>query len=282
MKKFLYKVLFFSIPILFLAISAEIILRSIPNDYLYKKEYLDKNSDFIETLILGSSHTFYGLDPKYFSRNTFNASHISQPLFYDFEILKKYEKKLNNLKTIIVPVSYFTFHFDLGLFGEPWRVKNYILYYGIVDASLKPIESFKYRSELFSIKFKKNAIRIISYLMGRKGISCSKLGWGEGFNSEDAVDLSISGITNSKRHHSDINKSESLSVFMKNKTILNLIVSWAIEKKVNVILLTPPAFKTYYCNLQQDQINIVIKTAEEIAQKNSNCSYYNTTVSFNL
>ena len=91
MKRFVIKTIYISLPILVVAILMEILLRNTPNDYLFKKQYLDKHSSEIETLILGSSHSFYGFNPEYFSSNTFNASHISQSLNYDFEILKKYQ-----------------------------------------------------------------------------------------------------------------------------------------------------------------------------------------------
>ena len=73
MRKFSIKTLLFVVPILLLAVIIEIFLRLIPNDYLHKKKYLDAHSCDIETLILGSSHSFYGIDPNYFSNNTFNA-----------------------------------------------------------------------------------------------------------------------------------------------------------------------------------------------------------------
>ena len=67
MKTFIYKLMIFIIPVFFLALTIEVLIRLIPNDYLLKKDYLDKNSDKIEVLILGSSHSFFDLNPVYFS-----------------------------------------------------------------------------------------------------------------------------------------------------------------------------------------------------------------------
>ena len=55
-------------------IPMEILLENIPNDYSFKKEYLDENSDSIEILVLGSSHSYYGINPIYFHLRAFNAS----------------------------------------------------------------------------------------------------------------------------------------------------------------------------------------------------------------
>jgi hypothetical protein len=68
MKKFLFHLSKIFLPILFFFLVLEIAIRKTPNDYQLKKEYLDKNAAEINTLILGSSHTFYGLNPEYFSK----------------------------------------------------------------------------------------------------------------------------------------------------------------------------------------------------------------------
>jgi hypothetical protein len=50
-------------------------------------------------------------------------------LEYDLFLLKKYTKKANNLKFIILPISYFTLFQDLKDGIESWREKYYYLYY---------------------------------------------------------------------------------------------------------------------------------------------------------
>ena len=110
-------------------ILGEVVLRNIPNDYIYKKKYLDVYSNEIETLVLGSSHSFYGVNPAFFFKNTFNASHISQSFDYDLEILEKYDGYLGELKTVVIPISYFSLFHKLESGSESWRIKNYIIYY---------------------------------------------------------------------------------------------------------------------------------------------------------
>jgi hypothetical protein len=87
MRRFITKIVLFGIPILLMFIIMELGLRSIPSDYKLKKEYLDANSNKIETLILGSSQTFCGIDPKYFVSKTYNAGYLVQSLDLDFLII---------------------------------------------------------------------------------------------------------------------------------------------------------------------------------------------------
>lgn len=272
MKRFVIKTIYISLPILVVAILMEILLRNTPNDYLFKKQYLDKHSSEIETLILGSSHSFYGFNPEYFSSNTFNASHISQSLNYDFEILKKYQDQFKNLKTIILPISYFTLFGKLEAGSESWRVKNYIIYY-----DLNTSKSLINYSEVLSNRINVNIKRIASYyVLGNSTISCTDLGWGTRYNSKNVRDLAETGKTAAKRHtRDDINSDKYQEIFNDNILILNSIIEWCNKKNVNVLLLTPPAFETYRQNLNQEQLKITINTTSEICSRHENCIYEN-------
>jgi hypothetical protein len=272
MKQFLTKFIIISLPILFGAILMEILLRNTPNDYLFKKQYLDKNSSEIETLILGSSHSFYGFNPEYFRSNTFNASHISQSLNYDFEILNKYQDKFKNLKTIVLPISYFTLYGKLEAGSESWRVKNYIIYYGL--SSSKSLVDY---SEVLSNRININIKRIASnYILGNSTISCTDLGWGTSYKSKNARDLTETGKTAASRHtREDINSDKYQDIFNDNILILESIIQWSKDNDVKVLLLTPPAFETYRQNLNQEQLKITVNTASDICSKYENCKYYN-------
>lgn len=272
MKRFVIKTIYISLPILLVGILMEILLRNTPNDYLFKKQYLDNHSSEIETLILGSSHSFYGFNPEYFSSNTFNASHISQSLNYDFEILKKYQDKFQNLKTIVLPISYFTLFGKLEAGSESWRVKNYVIYYGM-NSSKSLIDYSEVLSNRINVNFK----RMVSYyLLSNSTISCSNLGWGTNYNSKNAKDLIESGKTAAKRHtRDDINSYKYQEIFNDNKLILNSIIQWCKKNNINVLLLTPPAFETYRQNLNSEQLNTTINTTSEICSKYDNCIYEN-------
>jgi hypothetical protein len=271
MKKFIYKSTLFIIPFLFSVLFMEILLRNIPNDYGFKKEYLDKNASEIETMILGSSHSFYGFNPVYFTTKTFNASHISQSLNYDFEIIKKYQSDLKQLKTIILPISYFTLFWKLEAGPESWRVKNYILYYGLETSN-----SYANYSEVLSNKINMNLKRLGSYyITGNSAISCTSLGWGSNYKSKNARDLIETGKNASLRHSKHINDIKYKNILRDNKQTLNYIIAWCKNRNIRIVLLTPPAFKSYHQNLNKTQLNLTIEIAEKIDSNNNNCIYLN-------
>ena len=110
MKKFLIKVCLFTVPFILFLLITEYLLRNIPNDYSYKNQYLEKNAKNIETLFLGSSHAYYGINPEYYSGNSFNASHISQTIDLDYKLIKKYAQDFNKLQYIVLSTTFHYLH----------------------------------------------------------------------------------------------------------------------------------------------------------------------------
>lgn len=266
MTKFISNTLIFAFPIFLVVIIMEILLRQIPNDYLFKKEYLDTHSKEIETLILGSSHSFYGINPIYFSSNAFNASHISQSPDYDFEIYKKYRNNLGNLKTIILEISYSNLFSRLETGAESWRIKNYVIYY-----DMKVSNSLRDHLEITSNRFSVNLRRLGSYyIKDNSNISCTELGWGTNAKSENANDLNESGKTAALRH-----TAKDFDYYGKNITTLKLFIESCKRQKINIILIAIPAYKTYLQNLNTEQLEKTVETANELAKEYNNCQFIN-------
>ena len=250
MRKFIIKTLLLLLPIAISALSAEYLLQQIPNDYVYKKNYLDKHSTRIQTLILGSSHAYFGINPVYFSQNTFNASHISQSLDFDLAILNKYQKNLDDLDAIVLPISYFTLFSKLGDGAEAWRVKNYTIYYGLNAKSLSDC------SEVLSNKLKQNISRLYFYYIKNKNdITCTEFGWGTTYRSELAKDLQETGKTAAKRHtRDDIFSEKDGKIYTENLNILKSFSELCNQRNVKLIFLTTPTYHTYRKNLNTEQI----------------------------
>lgn len=277
MNKFLIKIVLFLFPIIIGMISLELILKNIPNDYSYKKAYLDKNANEIEVLFMGNSHIFYGINPKYMTRNTFNGAHISQSLNFDHAILKKYATKFEKLKYVIIPVDYFSFYSRLDEGVEKWRVKNYSIYYDISEE-----EYFWNNFEIFNGKLASHISRANGFLINEKtDISCSKLGFGTNYNSKNNKNLFETGIKAANRHTFDLNKHRS--TFIKNRKTINSIINFSKEHHINVIFLTCPAHKNYHKNLNDIQLQNTINSIQQISLKQSNTYYFNflTDTSFN-
>jgi len=263
MKKFLLKTLVLIAPLIVIFIFVELLLQNIPNDYSYKKEYLDKNARNIETLFLGSSHAYHGINPEYISGNSFNASHIAQPIDLDYKLLLKYSQDLKNLKNIVIPISYFSLFGRLSNGTEPWRIKNYTIYY-----KLNTSNNLRYSFELLSVGSLINAKRIFQYYFNKKNeITCSEFGYASTVKNNDLIKT---GKAASKQHTIKDKKylQESIEIISK-------IISYGKKNNINVLFYTSPAYYSYRENLDSNQYNTTIKTMDSICNNHKNSYYLN-------
>ena len=264
MKKFWLHILKIILPIFIFFLVLEIAIRKIPNDYQLKKSYLDKNASKINTLVLGSSHSFYGVNPKYFSKHTFNAAYVSQTLDLDEELLHRYKDKLTNLKTVIIPISYSSLFETLETDVEKWRLKNYILYYGFENKY-----HYTYNFETFNYDILLNIKKVIKhYVLNKSYITSSNLGWGTNFSSKN--NQKFDGKFTAKKH--TIN---NFKLFDPNLKSLLKIIELCKKKKVKILYVTTPTHASYYKNVNQMQLLKTTNTINELVKKNTNCEYIN-------
>jgi hypothetical protein len=264
MRRFIYKTVFLVIPIIIIAIVYECLLRNIPNDYSYKNEYFQKNAQNIETIFFGSSHTYYGINPIYFPGNSFNASHISQSIDLDYELIIKYSHKFKKLETLIIPIDYFSLFSRTSSGTEAWRMKNYNIYYNL-NTSLNLKENF----EFFSFSLKKNTQRIIGYYRYKKNyITCSSLGYGN--VDKEQADLIETGKTAAQRH------TQKDKIYLNdNISIVNNIITFAEQNNLTVLFYTSPAYYSYRTNLDCTQYHITTSTIDSICNNHNNTYYFN-------
>ncbi|MGN6617589.1 MAG: hypothetical protein ACTHJ5_10490 [Ilyomonas sp.] len=266
MKQFLKYVILFVSPLILTGVAIEMALRQIPNDYAYKRNYLDKNAENIKVLFLGNSHFYYDINPAYLTSNSFNAAYVSQTWNFDLGILEKYAGKWKNLEYIIIPADYFSFSVNLETTSEDWRVKDYNIYYGIHTTS-NPV----YNTELFSNKLKNNLQRIYSYYFKHdKSLTCSNVGWGTVFSSKTKQDIAHLGELAAKRH-----AARGDRFFDQNIQVLHQILAFAEARNIKVLLLSLPVYNTYAANLPPAQLDKTIRVAGEMEKVYKNSSYFN-------
>ena len=138
-------------------------------------------------------------------------------------------------------------------------------------------KSLKYHYEILSNRLNTIVRRLVYYyVLNKPGILCSEYGWGTNYNSTNAKDLHETGITAAKRHTRDNTNSEKYqNIFKENIVILNKIATWCNTRNLEILLITPPAYETYRRNLDKEQLDIMVNTAESIASEYDNCVYFN-------
>jgi hypothetical protein len=246
--------IFIAIPIGF-ALVLEVSLRLIPNSYSTKKAYLDKNSEKIEILILGSSHAADGINPKYINGSGYNAAMTSQSIDIDYAILKKYESHLNKLKYIILPIDYFSLTSRIESGIESWRLKDYIIYF-----DLPLISDFKNHFEITARPVKINLDRIYSYyFMKNPELYYTELGNKDFKTRKKRHELKISARVAIERQ-----TCKDFSYFNKNIEILKEIINFSSNRKIHLILYTSPGFYTYRSLMDSNQMNMTVNAVKEL------------------
>lgn len=265
-KIFLRRLTIFLFPVLLVAVGIEYSLRILPNSYKLKSYGLNKSANHIETLALGSSHIFYAINPKYFTSYTFNSASISQSPALDLAILKTYEEQLKELKTIIIRLSYDTLFETLKNSSGDWRLKNYKLYTNIEFSY-----AFRHNSEILSMGVKQCLRTLKQYHIDKKPLlDCDSLGWGNYLSHKKRPDLYEVGIKVAKKHTA--NNWDLLDYNIAN---FDKILTWSQKRGVNVIIITPPGYKSYSTNLEAKQLAKMIEVGEYFATKYNNCRYFN-------
>ena len=246
----------------------EVMIRIIPNEYKYKKQYLDNESDSIEIIFLGASDAHSGLNPEYTKQRSFNAAHPAQSLDYCFEILKKYDNKWSKLEFIVIPVSYPSLFYKMGESqSDGWRVKNYTIYYNI-----KITKHLRSYLEILNGQLLDNLFRIYMYhVKNIDEIHCSEKGWYISSHTPPLDSLVQSGIDVAARLTIPPEKQH----LEEMKSALDSIVKFSEKNECKVILCTPPVYRSYIENFDIHQYDTTIFTISKIAKENDNCTYIN-------
>jgi hypothetical protein len=253
-------------PIMVFGSAMEILLRQIPNPYKVKTAYFEKRKDSIKTLILGSSHTFYGVNPEFISNEAFNFANVSQTIDIDYKYLEFLGEQMPNLEYVIIRLSYATLYEQLGVLDENWRIKDYNIYtYNKLDFKVN------HQFEIFSVKLRTNINRLLShYVIGDYIVGSSESGWGIEPRNENVNGLNKTGELTAKKH-----TISDKYLYDDNLLYLNKIMSYCENRNIRVLLVTTPTYRSYYSNLEQQQLQETVEIGIEMEKKYSNCNYYN-------
>lgn len=165
MPSFLKKISLYLLPIALLAIGLEFYVESIPNSYTYKRQYMEQHAAQIQTLVLGSSYAYDGIDAELLPA-AFNLANSSQCFEDDYHLLANYLPVMDSLQTVILPLSYSS----LQMVSSSNRRGYYTIYMDLYPRW--PIS--KYSFECFNLELAMK--KIVKYLLNEDVVRCDSLG----------------------------------------------------------------------------------------------------------
>ncbi|CDF80236.1 conserved hypothetical protein [Formosa agariphila KMM 3901] len=244
----------------------EVLLRHIPNAYQVKSEYLNTHQDSIKTLLLGSSHVLYGINPEFLSEEAINYGNVSQTIDIDYEIVNQKLDNLKALETVVLRLSYTTLFEQLKHGDEVWRLKDYQVYTDI-DLNVKPIYNF----EILSVKLKHNLERIYNYyILNKTSERIGNSGWSQARSHNTEIDIEEIGARIAEKH-TVVNND----FYLDNVKHLENIIIKCNKKGVKVVLITMPAYASYVKHLDAVQLDSTLLVGKSMQNKFANCTYFN-------
>jgi hypothetical protein len=265
MKKFLFRLLLFIVPLVILAASAEIYVRTAHSTFSLKAKNFNTLNQ-IDILILGSSHSQAGFNPKFMPLKTANVAYGSQDLKLDLALLKKSISLNKKPKLVLLEMSYFRL-----LRENPknyWRTGLYEAFYDL-DLS-EGFSLSKYVLISSNLKFFKDYI--IETILFRN--SSKKLNrWGfiennyDGIFSKIKYDSILIKNTASNRLKDEWKAGNAQTIGL-NKMYLEEISRICKEESIDLMLVTPPVYSTF--SKLFNKSNILLRSQEIQKLKNLN------------
>jgi hypothetical protein len=248
MKRFLRDIALFVLPLLIIAVAMEFVAESIPNSYTYKRDYMEEHGAEIQTLILGSSNAYDGLNPRVLP-NAFNLANSSQTLEDDYRLLAKYIDSMDSLQTVIVGLGYHS----LGVTKEEHRRTYYTIYMDLYPRWPISKYSFEVCNPEMLIK------KIIKYAVSRDVTRCDSLGQRVGHTREAAQSGAewwnkdvLSLVGNDSFQFSVIS-----SQMEENTRYLHAIVDVCNAHNVQPVIVLMPVMGEYKRKLPEEQVALM-------------------------
>ena len=248
MKCFLRDIGLFSVVALLFFGALEWIAESIPNSYTYKREYMEQDGAQIQTLILGSSNAYDGLNPSVLP-HAFNLSNSSQTLEDDYRLLAKYIDSMDSLKTVIVGLDYHA----LGATSQANRRTYYAIYMDLYPR--RPFNKYSFEVCNTEVLVKK----IIKYAVSRDVTRCDSLGQRVGHTKEAVKtgaewwNKGVDALVANDRLEIGNCRLE----IEENMRYLSAIVDLCNAHGVQPVIVQMPVMKEYKRRLPEEQVALM-------------------------
>ncbi len=271
--RFLHRATLLGLPFLSLVLAFEAWTAWDRSVYAQKKAALERIAPRLETLVLGSSQSYYGILPHRFPRPAFNLAFPAQTLRYDSALLDRYLDRLPQLRTVLLPISYFTLEHELEFGSEARRSCHYRYHFGI------PNPSHHHRDEA------RNFFNLL--LSGRQQVAGllreqARSLLGRAGQKSEGVDLldDLGGLAHTDDPHpspQDLERDADWVVRLHedgmrpaalpaNVELLQSLHARLRSRGIRLILFTPPVTLAYHNRLNPTRLQAILATTRNLAQ----------------
>lgn len=248
MKKFLRHIALFLLPLLIIAVVLEFVAESLPNSYTYKRTYMEQHAGEIQTLFLGSSNAYDGLNPNVIP-HAFNLANSSQTLEDDYRLLAKYIDSMDSLQTVVLGLGYQS----LALRTHANRKMYYTIYMDLYPRW--PINEYSY--EVFNLELLLK--KITKYIVSRDIMRCDSLGQRVGHTKDvlgggtEFWNRDVEGMA----EHDKISINRSGGIIDANYRLVCQMVDMCNARGVRPVIVLMPVMEEYKKLLPEEQVALM-------------------------
>lgn len=266
MASFINRSITFTILLIVVFGSTECFIESRPNAAKYKHNWLTAHAEDVGTLILGSSHTFYGIDAKELDRSehdrAFNLAMVAQTYRYDRYLLTHYD--FRRLHTLIIPFSYFSLYEDFeSMPDERYLAIRYRIY---MDCDIHSRFS-EYGMEVFRAKGTKQRIELF---LKKQECNWDAHGTGTSFTYKSRNTPWDDGVVTAANN----TYYPDTSLVSLNKRYLSEIFDICHERNIDVFLITTPVSTTFKQHQDKEQDSINSNVLRELLKEHPKVHYH--------
>lgn len=255
MKRFIRKILIYTLPIVLVAVGLELYVESIPNSYTYKRTYLEQHAADIKTLVLGSSYAYDGIDPNVLDA-AFNLANSSQCFEDDYSLLQRNIIYLDSLKRVVLPISYSS----LQMVSSSNRRGYYTIYMDLYPRW--PIS--KYSFECFNLELMLK--KIAKHTLHEDIVRCDSLGQRIGHTLVSRPTTNWKGIDHLIANDRFVGKSAQ-GFIKENRYWLRRIALECQVSGVELYLVIMPSLEEYRLGIPKEQIDAMNDAIRWVAGK---------------
>jgi len=231
--------LFVAVVAVILAAGEWAVRTCVPNPYRIKDARMTR-CPLPRTVVVGNSHSYYGVVPALLPQPAVSLANVSQTLAYDLALLRRYDRagRLDSMRMLVAQVSY-TSLFDAPFEDSPewWRCVNYKLYMGL---DLHPALS-RYGFELLKPSVYAAKLRSV-FGFGEPALLCDSTGFGLGYTCEARGAGWADGGADIAAYHTSTSDTLRLPA---NIAVLADIVALADRHGARTVFFTQPEWISY-------------------------------------
>lgn len=240
------------------------LVRHYPNSYSLKAAWLATHAHEATTLVMGSSRSYYGINPHLLGQQAFSVANVSQNPEYDLFLLQQYyNNNKHQLRNVILDIGF------TGLFNGPLEDDEWgrAIYYRVYMDYDKHSRWSRYGFECCNMRqVNKKFLPALRYLLtGHAEVNCDSLGFGIPTTRPDEVNLSSLQASADRvfSQYSGIH----WEYVLRNRADLERVAAFCQQHGIQLFVVSTPVWQGYQRRIGGTELAVLDSTCRILSQK---------------